>query len=88
MTARSEVGPSDALIVIAAGLLAGALTIVGAETTPLYSVVVLAVLGVGTLALLRPIWAIYLLLVLIPVESISVAAGRGVGLTPDRKSVV
>lgn len=88
MTARSEVGPSDALIVIAAGLLAGALTIVGAETTPLYSVVVLAVLGVGTLALLRPIWAIYLLLVLIPVESISVAAGRGVGLTPAEFVIV
>jgi O-antigen ligase len=73
---------STVLIAVLGGTLAGFLAIVGAETSPAYAIAGLLGIGVMALAIFRPIAAIYLAVLLIPVESVSVAAGQSFALTP------
>jgi hypothetical protein len=76
------------LVALPAGVLAGVLGIVAAETSPLYVLVFLAGLAVMLLALLRPIAAIYLAVLLIPLEAAATARFADFGVTPSELVIV
>jgi O-antigen ligase len=63
------------LFVVPAGLLAGLLAVAGDETNPLLPVVAVAGIAAIVLALLRPVWALYAAILLLPLESASSSAG-------------
>jgi hypothetical protein len=89
LTSRLRGGDAGGLIAaIPAGALAGLAAVVGAETTPVVPVAAAAVTGVGVVSVLRPVWAIYAAVLLIPLESASASFGEGFGLTPTEFVVV
>ncbi len=69
------------------GALAGLLAIFGSETELLYPAIGLGVIAVGALALLRPIYAIYLAVILIPFET-ATAQSQNFGITPTEAVLV
>ncbi len=80
---RERASAAAVVSVLAGGLLAGALTVLGAETGPLVPLVLLAAAGVVLLALLWPLGAVYLAVLCIPLESVSARFGQGAfGLSP------
>jgi O-antigen ligase len=87
LTAGSRPG-SVALLAIPAGVLAGLLAIIGAETEPLYALVGLGAIAVGFLALLRPVYSIYLAILLLPFEAAATAQTGSFGITPTEVVVV
>jgi hypothetical protein len=74
---------SGALIAVPAGVLAGLVAVIGAETKPLYALIGLAAIGGGALCVMRPIWAIYLAILMIPFEAAATARSGQVGITPS-----
>jgi hypothetical protein len=88
VTASARATAAGALFAIPAGVLAGLLAILGAEMTPLVPVVALAAIAVGSLALLRPILAIYLAVLLIPLQASTTANFSSFGISPTELIVV
>ena len=78
---RLRSAASGALIALPAGVLAGGLAILAAQAGPLAFLVVVGAIGVVALALWRPLWAIYLAVLLIPLEAVSAHFGS-FGLSP------
>lgn len=79
MTADSRA--STGLFVLPAGLSAGLLAIVGAELGPLVSVALLIGAGAMVLGFMRPMWALYAAIALIPVTALASSFGA-VTITP------
>lgn len=82
MTLRSRAVPGW-LLVVAAGVLAGLLAIAGSAINPLIPLVLLGAAGALVFAFLRPLWALYFAICLIPFESFAKGAGS-LTLTPDK----
>ncbi len=80
---RERASTAASPLVLAGGLFAGALAIAGAETRPLLPLLFLAAAGLVALAILRPLAAVYLAVLLIPLESVSARfEGGAFGLSP------
>ena len=82
MTASSRAAPSW-LLVILAGALAGLLAIAGSAINPLIPFALIVAGAAMTFAFLRPMWALYFALCLIPFESFAKGAGS-LTFTPDK----
>ncbi len=76
-----------ALFALSAGAAAGLLALMGIVTTPLLPVAAIVGVGVFVLGVVRPAWAVYLAILLIPLETAS-ASFTGFGLTPTELVLV
>jgi O-antigen ligase len=75
LTAAPLLRQSGTVLTICAGVLAGVLAIGGAEVSLLVPVGAIIVMAVATLALWRPMLAVYLAVLLIPLESFTAIGG-------------
>jgi O-antigen ligase len=88
ITRRLPGGPG-ALIAAGAGILAGLLAIAGAEANDVrVPLIIVSGFGVMALALLRTDLAIYLAVLLLPLEALTAQTAGGVGITPTEVVVV
>jgi putative inorganic carbon (HCO3(-)) transporter len=70
-------------IAVPAGFAAGLLAIAGAATNPLVPIALLLLAAIFVFAFLRPMWALYAAICLIPFESLA-KGGGGLTFTPDK----
>jgi O-antigen ligase len=75
-------------LALGAGTFAGLLAIASIQSSLIIAPAALAAICVGFLAVTRPIWAIYLAIVLIPFEAATAQTGGGVGITPTEATFV
>jgi hypothetical protein len=88
LTAGVRTTATGALLAVLAGAFAGGLAIAGNEVSPLVPAVALGAIAIGALALLRPIAAIYLAVLLIPFEAAATTGYANFGVTPTEFIIV